>query len=132
MQTSSSVNDGLGDFLDMKKVAYNSKYGGFGISHACFAKMIELGHQGAIDKKKEMDKAHYEWKTVYLEDPKPEIKRHDPILIQAIEELGSEANGESAIIRIEEMADNDHYEIEEYDGKETLKILNLNCNCCDR
>jgi hypothetical protein len=118
----------------MKKVAYNNKYGGFGISHAVLDRMIELGHSDAILKKKELDllqsKHDCHWKTVYLEDPKPAIKRHDPILIQAIEELGDSANGECASIKIEEMNDNDHYQIKEYDGKETLKILNLYCDCC--
>lgn len=115
----------------MKKVAYNNKYGGFGISHAVLDRMIELGHDGASLKKKEMQlEGSHGQDTVYLEYPKPIIKRHDPILIQAIEELGDKANGQCASIRIEEMNDNDHYQIKEYDGKETLKILNLYCDCC--
>lgn len=118
----------------MKKVAYNNQHGGFGISHAALNRMIELGHEGALLKKQALEemfiKHNYKQETVYLEDPKPVIKRHDPILIQAIEELGKEANGRCASIRIQEMDDTDHYQISEYDGKETLKILNLYCDCC--
>jgi hypothetical protein len=118
----------------MKKVAYNNKHGGFGVSHAVLNRMIELGHEGALLKKQAMDdnivKHNYRQDTVYLEDPPPLIKRHDPILIQAIEELGLEANGRCASIRIQEMNDSDHYQISEFDGLEKLKILNLYCDCC--
>lgn len=47
--------------------------------------------------------------------------RSDPILIEVIEELGEEANGVGASIIIKEIPDDAEWEIEEYDGKESLR-----------
>ena len=45
-------------------------------------------------------------------------KRNDPELIQVIEELGKDANGQCANIEIVEIPDDVLFEIEEYDGME--------------
>ena len=45
--------------------------------------------------------------------------RHDPRLVKAIEELGDEANGYCAELRIAEI-DSDMYIIDNYDGMETV------------
>ena len=47
--------------------------------------------------------------------------RHDDKLIKAIEELGSEANGPCSKIKIVEIPDGVEYEIEEYDGMESIQ-----------
>lgn len=46
--------------------------------------------------------------------------RHDPLLIQVIEELGTKANGHCADLRIVEIPDGTDYEISEYDGNEHI------------
>ena len=46
--------------------------------------------------------------------------RSDPILVQVIEELGSEANGWHADLKIKELAKGTKYVIHEYDGCETV------------
>jgi len=46
--------------------------------------------------------------------------RHDPLLIQVIEEMGEKANGPCAQLRIVEIPDGTDYEISEYDGKEHI------------
>ena len=47
-----------------------------------------------------------------------DIERTDPLLIQIVEEMGSEANGCHATLKILEIPDNIGYTIEEYDGTE--------------
>lgn len=49
----------------------------------------------------------------------PIDSRHDPILVQVVEELGDKASGEYARLRIYE-TDSDRYRIDEYDGAETV------------
>ena len=49
------------------------------------------------------------------------MERHDPLLIQVIEELGAAANGKSAELKIVEIPDHVEYEIHDYDGMESVE-----------
>jgi len=80
-----------------KKVVINTCYGGFGLSEkAC--KML------GIDS---------EYDHV-------DIDRHNKNLINVVETLGDEANGECAELKIVEIPDDVDYIIEEYDGLEWI------------
>lgn len=101
------------------KVAINTCYGGFSVSRKCIDRMIELGSDGA---QKTLDEAIKYCNTKrnsyhFFEY----IKRWDPILIQAIEELGDAANGASAELVIEEISLDDLIEISNHDGKERVR-----------
>jgi hypothetical protein len=52
------------------------------------------------------------------------IKRHDPLMIQIVKELGEKANGFCAQISIETIPSQyiNHYSIEDYDGSERVVI----------
>lgn len=117
----------------MKKVAYNSKYGGFGISYLAVDRLIELGHPKAQALKGLYITYDGKWTGqggCHTDNPDCFIPRHDPLLIQVLEELGPKGDGECAKIRLLEMDDSDHYQISEFDGLEKVKILNLYCDCC--
>ena len=58
------------------------------------------------------------WGKFYFSDRN--VDRSDPFLIQAVEELGDEANGEFAELRVIEIPDGVEYEIDEYDGIESV------------
>ena len=47
------------------------------------------------------------------------VDRHDPVLVQVVEELGDKANGEYAKLRIDEV--DGPYRIDEYDGNESVE-----------
>ena len=47
-------------------------------------------------------------------------RREDPVLIEVVEELGDSANGSFAKLVIVDIPDGMEYEIDEYDGIETL------------
>lgn len=86
----------------MKKVAYNACFGGFGLSDKACKILTELKGKpvGCYD--------------FYGDD------RADPDLIKVIEDLGAEANGMCADLQIEEIPDNAEFEIDEYDGNESV------------
>lgn len=92
----------------MKKVILNKCYGGFGISR----KAYEL-----YAKKKGLKISDDE------KDKRPPIDyryREDKTLIEVVEELGEEANGRYADLKIVEIPDDLNYTIDDYDGIETL------------
>lgn len=47
-------------------------------------------------------------------------ERHDPILVEVVEELGERANGDHASLKVVEIPDDVDYVIEEYDGTEWI------------
>jgi hypothetical protein len=81
----------------LTKVVYNACHGGFSLSLEALERMQELGFKG---------------ETYY------DCARHNPILVQAVEEFGPKAGGLYADLRIALVAG--PYRIEEYDGSETV------------
>ena len=113
------------------KIALNKCYGGFGLSDAVHEKLIELGvpHYKTwndIPKKKtepyvvdsgKDDKLFGKYYSNFRDDD----KRNHPLLIQAIENIGiNKASSSLAEIRIVEIPDGIDYEIDDYDGVETI------------
>ena len=132
------------------KVAYNACYGGFGLSPLALTKYAEkkgitltwyeekqdprgfkkvsatpenklFGHQAFIKDlgdwflSKDMDNDLYYYPSFCDE------ARSDPDLIAVIEELGSRsASGQCAKLQIDEIPDNREFEIDEYDGFESV------------
>ena len=91
------------------KVVINSCYGGFGLSERAIKRYQELS-----------GKVLPSWETPCgtvwgTED----IPRHDPALVQTVEELGEDANGRNACLTVEEIPGNRYY-ITEYDGIEEI------------
>lgn len=80
-------------------IAINGCYGGFSLSPKAAARLFELSG-GQLDER-----------------PGHE-QRANPALIQTIRELGEEANGAYAKLRIIEIPDGVSWQIEEYDGIE--------------
>lgn len=111
------------------KVVINNCFGGFGITLKCVQTMAEMGHEKAIEilnhkdftGKKEPRYQGYtvgDYKGFYPRDLYD--NRHDPILIKAIEKIGTkEASDECAELLVCEIEGN-QYDITDYDGWETL------------
>jgi hypothetical protein len=89
----------------LTKVVYNTCYGGFSISPEALTRMKELGYTG--------DASIYN-RYAYLY----ECVRHNPILVQVVEELGKRANSPGSDLCIAQVFG--PYCIEEYDGSETV------------
>jgi hypothetical protein len=85
----------------MTKVVYNSCYGGFSFSDRACARLVELGVANADNHGSRS------------------VCRHDPLVIQVVEELGQDASGMCARLSVAEIQ-GDRYRIDEYDGIESV------------
>ena len=99
------------------KVAYNACYGGFSLSKAALVRLAEL---------KGVDLSGMEFNYSIFRDKKGNSfdypdDRNDKDLIKVIEELGDTANGPHADLQIEVIPDGASYEIDEYDGFESVE-----------
>lgn len=95
------------------KIAINRCYGGFSLSRKCAEFLAQKGCQEAIE--------YLSSKNIELYPFRTSLKRNDPLLIEAIETLGTEnSSGNYASIEIIEIPDDigSNWHIEEYDGME--------------
>lgn len=83
----------------MNKVVINNCYGGFGLSEAAIARLVEEGIEAS--------------------EFSPGCPRHDPRLVRVVEELGQRADGPYARLLVAEVNE-DRYFISEYDGMESV------------
>lgn len=102
------------------KVVINRCYGGFGLSDKATQRYGELKGLKLVWEKSDCGYNDY-----YIGEISNDtyfscydIKRVDPILIQVVEELGAEADGQYAELAIIEIPDDVEWGIEEYDGRE--------------
>ena len=90
------------------KIVINKCFGGFSISKKCAKYMASKGHLKAqVDLKEE---------TFYGYN----YDRTDSMLIEAVESLGKKANGSFAHLKVIEIPDDIDYDIEDYDGMESI------------
>jgi hypothetical protein len=113
------------------KVAYNNCFGGFSISKACAEYMAERGCEISkksledfakpLDPNDTFDAITLNYGGVRTWYGYGDYERNSPLLIEAIETLGSElASGSCARLAIAEIPDGAQYEIDEYDGSESV------------
>lgn len=120
----------------MQKIAINTGYGGFGLSHKAMLRYAELAGLKLSFKVDNLSRLHYgddpnhkhnsvsyrriteDGERFFCDD---DICRSDKHLIQVIEELGKEANGHSAKLKIVEIPDDVEWQIGEYEDTETVE-----------
>jgi hypothetical protein len=122
------------------KIVINKCYGGFGLSEEAFELYLKKKNIKWVEKEgssyytipinqyKELSekcwKEHHDYRDInskgyFLSDYN--IKRDDKILIEVVEELGEKANGNSSELKIVEIPDGIDWEIDEYDGMESIE-----------
>ena len=132
------------------KIVINRCFGGFGISEAGYAKLIEWGvpvkkyteqtrdesglykpmpeNQGEIifdrllTPEKERDSLHSSMMRLAGRYWETWLseKRSHPLLVRLVEELGEAADGNHAKLKVVEIPDGVEWEIDEYDGSEKI------------
>jgi len=88
---------------NMTKIVINRCHGGFGLSEK--AQNLYIERKGISE-----EDAQYWFAS--------EVDRDDPLLVQIVEELGIEANGEFARLKVVEIPDDVEWYVDEYDGTE--------------
>ena len=85
----------------MPKIVINDCFGGFSLSKEALAEYNRRNY----GLKQPVE---YDW----------DIERNDPVLVEVVEAMGSDADGEFAELKVVEVPDNIEWTIEEYDGEE--------------
>ena len=133
----------------MTKIVTNRCFGGFSLSHEAIMRYAELAgfplypyvYEGfsktARVKPVDPQAVKSSWMVSYskipvVAGPAPKadadtdyfydrgLERDDPILVRVVEELGEKANGECAELDVTEIPDGVVWEIDNYDGWETV------------
>lgn len=109
--------------MGSRKIVINQDFGGFSLSDRAIERYCEL--KGIrFEKMTDRDTPYY-YHAGSLGDDEQMIwennfDRDDPALVQTVEELGEEAYGRYAILKIVEIPDDVEWVIQEYDGRETI------------
>jgi hypothetical protein len=101
------------------KVVYNACYGGFTLSRKAVERLIELGAVGVATELAEHDEGFKDYPVLGSRGIRLSLERHNPFLVQVVDELGSEASGDCSNLKIAELSGN-KYIIDEYDGFESV------------
>jgi len=103
----------------MKKIVINACHGGFGLSHEAMMRYAEIKGINLVWEDGRWGKLYY--KDSVSDDnhfSDRDIPRDDPVLVQVVEELGHDADGFAANLKIVEIPDDVEWHIAEYDGSE--------------
>ena len=109
----------------MRNIVINKSYNPFCVSHKALLRLRELGQEQAIQ---ETDLGAYWPKAARPREPSLNqygvmIPRDDEKLVRVVEELGEEANGHGAELKIVEIPDDVAWEIEITDGVEHVSAV---------
>tara|TARA_B100000131_G_scaffold65199_1_gene61609 strand:+ start:8994 stop:9344 length:351 start_codon:yes stop_codon:yes gene_type:complete len=97
------------------KIVINTDYGGFAISFDGAERMAELGCPVAERKLKEYDEQEGDYWCWHG----TEIHRHNPILIEVVEDIGLEASDTAARLEVVKINSKQYY-LENCDGLESV------------
>ena len=109
--------------MNNRKVVINTCYGGFSLSHKAFLRLRELGqHQALL----EVDTGLYWPNACKPDEPSLNkcgtgISRDDSVLVRVVEELGREANGHCADLKIVEIPADIQWDIQGNHGVERVR-----------
>ena len=112
----------------MPKVVVNACFGGFGLSDKAISRYSELKGINLVPISDTNLSGRLHWYIDGIEDNDHyfydgDLDRTDPFLVQVVEELGYEANGNCARLRVADVPDDVNWYIDDYDGRETVREI---------
>ena len=110
----------------MTKIVINRCYGGFSLSERAIKRYGEIKGLNLLYVPHEKYEGWGSWYRDGIQDDEhyffnSDIERTDPALVQVVEELGVDADGDCARLDIEELPAGTRYRIQEYDGREWIE-----------
>ena len=108
------------------KIVINNQYGGFSVSREALLRLRDLGEKTALSETDygEMFEDGSGPRKPFGQNSEGDfcrsIPRDSPELVQVVEKLGKDANGEYAHLKVVEIPDGVDWYIDEYDGIETI------------
>lgn len=106
------------------KVVINECYGGFGLSQDAYLKLNEWGipiiDYPTENKGEVIYRGGRHVPLCELWDSWLSYNRENSLLVRVVEELGDVANGTFAKLKVVEIPDGVNYDIDEYDGIESI------------
>lgn len=115
----------------MVKVVVNACYGGFGLSEKAILRYGEIKGLNLVKIQTTYGEGDDAWTTDHyaingIDDDEhyfyySDLERNDPVLVQVVEELGSDSDGDYASLRIADVPDDAKWYIDDYDGIETIR-----------
>jgi hypothetical protein len=112
---------------ELMEVVINAKYGGFSLSHEAilrYAELKEITLYTTKDNRYAWSEDIYYYTSPNFEDSSffssRDIERNDPYLVQVVKEMGRNADGNCAKLKIVEIPDDVKWHITDYDGFETV------------
>ncbi len=106
------------------KIVINTYFGGFSLSRKAIELARKKGAEWALENSLHTLLVEDDWDYYF-----PEVERNDPILVDVVEELGEEANGNSATLGIVEIPDDVEWIIEEDEGREWVSERHRTWSC---
>lgn len=97
------------------EMVINTRYGGYSLSRKAQVLLAERKGMTLVERDGWLYVEGQDYNLIYNVVP-----RNDPDLVQVVRELGDEANGESAKLKIVEI--DIGVDLENYDGVETVKV----------
>lgn len=114
--------------MDTKKVVINTCFGGFGLSGVAFRRWCELSNSKYMSVRNEELFEKYGIENFYtytildgnMEIDDSDIDREDVNLVAVVEEMGEDAWGDYAELKVVEIPADVDYDIHDYDGIESI------------
>jgi hypothetical protein len=108
--------------MNMKKIVINDDWGGFGLSDAAIRRYGEIADINLIEVP-----AEFYGNEFYINEVNDEnyfsyydLERDDPVLVQVVEEMGKDAFGMHASLKVVEIPDDVKWYVDNYDGIESI------------